>query len=276
MPDIHALLDALWADYTAITPQAARVHDLLTRRGERIVNDHIALRTFDLPSVNIEVLARPFVDGGYVSRGEYAFEEKHLDAKHYEHHDATLPKVFISQLRTGDFSQALRDVVRGLVGQIPADVLRREDLPVAGRLWQVSYAQYEALRAVSEYAAWVAAFGFRANHFTVSVNALRQIDSLEALNALLKQAGFALSTSGGEIKGSPEVYLEQSSTLADTVEVAFSDRTARIPSCYYEFARRHPLPNGELFQGFVAKSADKIFESTNPQRAKDRGADRSG
>ncbi len=30
-----------------------------------------------------------------------------------------------------------------------------------------------------------------------------------------------------------------------------------------EFAHRYPLPNGNLFQGFVAKSADKIFESTN-------------
>ena len=40
------LLDALWRDYTALTPQAARVHALFTARGEAIVNDHVALRTF--------------------------------------------------------------------------------------------------------------------------------------------------------------------------------------------------------------------------------------
>ena len=31
----------------------------------------------------------------------------------------------------------------------------------------------------------------------------------------------------------------------------------------YEFAYRHEMENGELFSGFIAGSADKIFESTN-------------
>jgi hypothetical protein len=45
--------------------------------------------------------------------------------------------------------------------------------------------------------------------------------------------------------------------------VTFTDGTRAIPSCYYEFARRYRLPGGELFQGFVAASADRIFESTD-------------
>ena len=109
----------------------------------------------------------------------------------------------------------------------------------------------------------MAAFGFRANHFTVLVNALATFDGLESFNAYLKQAGYQLNASGGEIKGSPEVCLEQSSTLADQVSVDFSDSVQTIPGCYYEFARRYPLPDGSLFGGFVARSADKIFESTN-------------
>ena len=72
-----------------------------------------------------------------------------------------------------------------------------------------------------------------------------------------------LNTSGGEIKGSPEVCLAQSSTMADSMPVAFSDATVAIPSCFYEFAQRYAMANGELYQGFVAASADKIFESTN-------------
>ncbi len=36
-----------------------------------------------------------------------------------------------------------------------------------------------------------------------------------------------------------------------------------IPSCFYEFAKRYPQADGELYTGFVAASADKIFESTN-------------
>ena len=51
--------------------------------------------------------------------------------------------------------------------------------------------------------------------------------------------------------------------MADNQDVTFSDETLEIPSCFYEFAQRYPLPNGELYQGFVEASADKIFESTN-------------
>jgi hypothetical protein len=36
-----------------------------------------------------------------------------------------------------------------------------------------------------------------------------------------------------------------------------------IPSAYYEFARRYPDKDGKLYSGFIAKSADKIFESTD-------------
>ena len=36
-----------------------------------------------------------------------------------------------------------------------------------------------------------------------------------------------------------------------------------IPTCYYEFALRHRDADGRLYEGFVAKSADRIFESTH-------------
>ena len=58
----------------------------------------------------------------------------------------------------------------------------------------------------------------------------------------------------------------QSSTRADAVDVMFADGVFRVPSCYYEFARRYPLPSGELFQGFVPTSANKLFESTDVRR----------
>jgi hypothetical protein len=54
------LLDALWSDYVATTPQAARIHHLLGERGERVINDHVALRTYGLPGIGIAALARRF------------------------------------------------------------------------------------------------------------------------------------------------------------------------------------------------------------------------
>jgi hypothetical protein len=127
----------------------------------------------------------------------------------------------------------------------------------------VSLATYRSLLEESEYAGWMAAFGFRVNHFTVDVRSLRSFEGLGPLNDFLVANGFRLNESGGRIKGTPAERLEQSSTLADAIELEFSDGKARVPSCYYEFARRYPLPSGELFQGFIPASADKIFESTD-------------
>lgn len=263
MATLQDLLDRLWEDYQAITPQAQRIHRLLTQRGETLVNDHIALRTYDDPRINLDVLAKPFVRWGYRAAGEYTFPEKKLRAQHFECADPCQPKVFISELKLGECSGKLQQRVTALIDQIDRATLQREDLPAIGRPWRIAYADYQALAQESEYAGWVAAFGFRANHFTVFVNALETFDSLEALNAFLTRHGFKLNTVGGVIKGSPEVYLEQSSTCADEIDVEFSDGVYKVPSCYYEFARRYPLPDGRLFQGFVAQSADKIFHSTD-------------
>jgi hypothetical protein len=95
------------------------------------------------------------------------------------------------------------------------------------------------------------------------VNALKKFKDIYQLNQFLKDNGFLLNTSGGEVKGSPEELLEQSSTRAGSKEIKFADGTYDIPSCYYEFARRYPDKSGELYSGFIAKSADKIFESTD-------------
>jgi hypothetical protein len=80
---------------------------------------------------------------------------------------------------------------------------------------------------------------------------------------LLKKNGYLLNSSGGEVKGTPEELLQQSSTMADIVKIKFIEGVFEVPSCYYEFAQRFPDSNGNLYSGFIAKSADKIFESTN-------------
>lgn len=261
---IPELLDALWRDYTATTPQAERIHRLLAERGEVVRNDHVALRTYNLPGLRIADLARPFEALGWQLQDDvYRFEDKKLVARYWRHPDRALPKVFISELCVEQLSAGGSQIVGGLVRQIPAEFALT---PWAGRPWQVRRAEYETLLLESEYAAWVAAFGFRVNHFTVDVNALTTFPDLQSLDAFLVDHGFGLNEAGGAIKGTPAQHLEQSSTLADTIAVDLAGETLRIPSCYYEFARRYPLPSGELFQGFVPASADKIFESTNVGR----------
>jgi len=106
-------------------------------------------------------------------------------------------------------------------------------------------------------------FGFRANHFTVFVNHLKTLKSIEEINEFLKSKGLTLNTSGGEVKGTPAELLEQSSTMANKVPVKFRQGTFEVLNSYYEFARRYADANGKLYTGFIAASADKIFESTD-------------
>ena len=261
------VLDALWRDYVATTPQAERIQRLLAERGERVQNDHVALRTYALPGIGVEALARPFEALGWrMQPDRYRFEDKKLVARYWQHDDPALPKVFISELCVTELSAAAHQIIEGLVRQLPAGFGERPDLPWAGRPWRVRRAEYESLLFESEYAAWVAAFGFRVNHFTVFVNALTTFPDLDSLNAFLVDHGFTLNDAGGVIKGTPAQCLEQSSTRADSIQVQFDGEALRVPSCYYEFARRYPLASGELFQGFVPASADKIFESTDARR----------
>ncbi|MBY0418514.1 MAG: DUF1338 domain-containing protein [Pararheinheimera sp.] len=262
--DVKELFNQLWANYLEVTPSAKKIHAILgSSQQDDVINDHIALRTFNIEKVNLEKLAAHLLTLGYTEGGEYHFEAKKLYAKHFEHTDPTLPKVFISELLLEKCSAELQSIVRKLVDQIPEAAVTADNFLYSGRHWTIDQASYETLLAESEYAAWMSVWGYRANHFTVSVNALNNYETLESVNQALKDAGFPLNTSGGEIKGTPEVLLEQSSTLADEAPVQFTDGTRNIPSCFYEFARRYPMANGQLYGGFVAASADKIFESTN-------------
>lgn len=92
---------------------------------------------------------------------------------------------------------------------------------------------------------------------------MKKYNDILKVNNLLKKNGYLLNTSGGEVKGTPSELLQQSSTMADIVKVNFKEGLFEVPSCYYEFAQRHADSNGKLYSGFIAKSADKIFESTN-------------
>lgn len=261
--NINQLLEKMWADYTTLNPQAQKIVELFKAKGDEVVNDHIALRTFNHPKLGVDVIAKPFVESGYVEGGTYEFEEKKLFAKHYEHADENMPKIFISELKLEDFSQELRNIVDELVSQIEDSTISKFDFSSIGRPWSLSSETYEKLKKESDYASWVAAIGYRPNHFTVFINKLKSFESIEELNSFLKENGFKLNESGGEVKGSKDVLLEQSSTLADSVEIEFTDKKMTIPSCYFEFAKRYADESGKLYQGFVAQSADKIFESTS-------------
>ena len=263
--EAQQLFDKLWEDYISQNPAAKRVYDLFTAEGETVYNDHIAFRTFNDPRINIDVISQEFLKVGYEYKGTYHFEQKKLNARHFEHKTfRQAPLVFISELMVEEFSPFLQETVKGLIDAIPSEMIGSDDLIYAGNIWGTpSYEVYETLRKESEYAAWLYVYGFRANHFTVSINGLEKYDNIHKVNQFVKDNGFIINGSGGEVKGTPEELLEQSSIMAGILPIKFKEGTFEIPSCYYEFAMRYPDKDGKIYSGFIAKSADKIFESTD-------------
>ena len=260
---VDDLFGALWDRYQSLTPQAREIKALFEGRGETVINDHVAFRTLNDPRLGIDNLARAFLDVGYTAQDEYHFEAKKLFARYYAHEDPDQPKVFISELLLEQCSDGLRQTMTGLVDQLSDAQLADPMLLNAGQPWETSHAAYQELYEESEYAAWLSAFGFCANHFTVFFNRLTSFTELSDLAAFVESSGYPMNQAGGLIKGTPDVYLEQCSTMATKVPVTFTDGTFELPSCFYEFARCYEMPSGSFYQGFVAASADKIFESTN-------------
>lgn len=251
----------LWQQYLPVTPQAEGVHAMLAARGETPINDHVAFRTFDDCPIDMDHLTPVLESLGYRFEQHYDFSAKKLVAGSFS--CPGQPKIFLSELKRSQLSDAAQATLQTLVDQIPHTDLD-PSVFYSGCLWQrPSYQQYCDLADESEYAGWLSIWGLRANHFTISLNDLNSNPSVATINQWVKDAGFQINSAGGEIKGTPQDLLEQSSTMADKVNLRFSEGDFEVPSCFYEFARRHPMDNGELYQGFVAANANKIFESTH-------------
>jgi hypothetical protein len=260
--DRTRFFEALWADFAIIAPQAAAIARKLEEHGEQIENDHVAFRTFDIAPLSLEAL-EPLVLGlGYSVLDEYRFEDKHLRARAYVCQGS--PRLFLSELLCAELSGWAQAVIHQLLAQVPPGFAATPEVFWAGRPWAtLRFADYERLSNESEYAGWLAALGLRPNHFTVSVNSLSKLTRVEDVLDFVEAAGYRINEAGGRVKGSREVLLEQGSTLADRVPVQFGEGPRIIPTCYYEFALRHPDRAGRLYEGFVPSSADRIFESTH-------------
>jgi len=296
------ILDGLMERYRAHVPDVGTIVAAMVQRGiirneHDIENDHIAFRTMGVPHLGIASLEKVFLHHGYRRRDRYSFHAKKLSALWYEPPEPRHPRIFISERRVGELSDASRSVILSYTGEVtadPVDALNLDDGPAVVEflhrpLWRTpTWADYERLLAESEYAAWVIYNRYYLNHFTLSVHDLPAgYDPVEAFNRFLEANGFTLNDAGGKAKVSGDGKLVQSSTVAAMVEAAFADGRGgteihRIPGSYVEFAERRVLdrfahlPASEIRrehrrQGFETASADKIFESTYSAQAKKRG-----
>tara|TARA_B100001175_G_scaffold180916_1_gene153544 strand:- start:1193 stop:1987 length:795 start_codon:yes stop_codon:yes gene_type:complete len=260
---IEDFLIKMWKDYSELNPHIIKVLQLIkNKESNKIINDHIALRTFNHKKVNRHILSKYFVENGYKPVEDLFFTKKKLKATYYIHSNPSLPRIFISELLLENFSNSLQQIINKKIEEIDDKLISNPIFLTSGIPWNpIDFETYKNIQKESDYASWVLAMGYIANHFTVSVTDCSYFKNLEQLNNYLKENGFEINLSGGEIKGSKKQGLEQSSIMSKEILVNFSNGLYKVPGCYYEFAYRY-----NNFNGFITQSANHIFESTNEKK----------
>jgi hypothetical protein len=223
--------------FRATNPSLERIETLLRLKPSDYIPDHVAFRTFS-SNGGINRISR-FLAQDYKEMDRYEFPTKKIIAKWFSPRRADLPRVFISELKDESLSPCARQII--------------SESRSKGSL---SFTDYDLLRSKSEYGAWTLINGNRMNHAAISLRDIPKIQSLEELHQILENEGYRLLDVGGKIKTSRDGLLKQSSILADSVPIFFSDTTQPVSQGFVEFIDRHR-------EGFEAENALNIFESTS-------------
>ena len=117
------LLDALWEQYLKRVSYAKIYNDLVLHKGGKVVNDHIAFRTLNTFTGNqpqgIEAIRQILTHLEYKPVGTYKFQQKKLNAIHFEHPDPEFPKIFVSQLEVSEFPEEAQHLINESVKDTP-------------------------------------------------------------------------------------------------------------------------------------------------------------
>ena len=294
--------DRLWYRYRLRVPSVRAYEQLIQHFHATFVNDHVAFRTFahQRPHAGIASLSRIFEALGYRPAGVYSFEDKFLQATHYEHPQTGFPKLFISELQVWRLPEEAQEIIEQTLAdhrEPPARHLltalyrigSAETLPdeslwhswlaecveqVEALPWSPPDAdQLQTLHAVSQYAAWVLVHGYNVNHFTSLINShgVPELDDIEKTSQRLREAGVAMKA---EIEGTPGSRLRQTATAAAMVDVDVTrdGKPASVPwtYAYFELAERGEVivpatGQSHRFEGFLGPQATHLFEMTRKE-----------
>ncbi len=264
------LFNRLWQNYIARVSYAKTYVELVTHKGGRVVNDHIALRTFNTHTgeqpEGIRAIKHILNYLDYKPVAKYNFQKKKLNAVHFEHPDELFPKIFVSQLEVELLPVWAQEIIHNHVKDTPyllsdksiellnllqehgtlpteASELLVDDLvQYFRRPWDIPQkTAVLKLNDVSQYAAWVLLHGNSVNHFTAFINyqEVKEWPDLQTTCKALADAGVPMKDS---IEGEKGSKLQQSSTQAvkEEVEVRGDNGIEKITwtYAYYEFAER--------------------------------------
>lgn len=283
------MIDRLWQVYRRRVSYVAQYESLVSGAGASFINDHIAFRTlaWQHPQTGIASISRLFESLAFQPVETYQFPAKHLSAVHLAHPHPGLPRLFVSELKSWELSEASRaaigrsleqhreppdvEFLAGLATGATPEPLERLSAHFLERPWPApERSDVETLNSESQYAAWVLVHGYAVNHFTALINAhdVESLDSIEKTIAALRDDGVPMKS---DIEGAPGSKLRQSATEAVVVDVEVSEQgtatTMPWTYAYFELAQRGTVPDpatGQAvpFEGFLGPQATHLFEMT--------------
>lgn len=291
------LIGKLWEQYLANVPFAKKYADLVTEKGGGIAIDHIAFRTFNAHTgeqpEGIKAIRHILNFLEYKTAAKYNFPKKKLKAVHFEHPDASFPKIFVSQLEVGELPEWAQQMINESIhntsylisdkgiellgileeyGTLPSeasDYLVDDLVQYFRRPWNIPLKENVLkINDISQYGAWVLLHGNSVNHFAAFINQqnVKEWPDLEITCKALESVGIPMKD---KIEGAPGSKLRQSATLAIKEEVRVKGESGFEKliwtNAYFELVERNYTDeNGEpkLFNGFLGEQTSHFFDLT--------------
>lgn len=287
-----ALNLVLFADLLDRVPSAAIYVEDVRASGGKVCFDHGAIRTIRfavggtgaLPAGDL-AFRRLLEPLGYEVAAVYPLPALHMTGRAYRHRDfpETIPQFFVSELHVEAFDAGFGEAARCVFGSSgdPLDAAAHAALArfaarqalsfdeayrvlptfvaAFGRQHaQPSLADYEALKAASKEAAWIATEGNAFNHAT------DRVPDVVALAERQKATGQPMKD---KVEFSRTGRVRQTAYRADMVERSFTapegERRIMVPGSFFEFISRDTDPaTGGLDLSFDSGNATGIFHMT--------------
>jgi len=189
--------------YFERVPDAKKMFQLCQKRGDQVINDHVAFRTLDMIPLlklflhyNYDV---QFEDQSLQLPFNFDASNKKLTAVWLKHPNEHMPRVFISKIRLDDISPKAIQIIQPYLQKMinPIDSLDLADTTAVVNylhtgLWPTpTYEAYQHVSQYSEYLAWVLYNEYYLNHFTLTINTLQSFKFQEKIqDCINKQTNF--------------------------------------------------------------------------------------
>jgi Domain of unknown function (DUF1338) len=286
----HQITNRLWEIYRN---EAFDVLSLQTKLSD-LVLDHYALIDLPGPHCGIPTLTRLFHLIGYHHAGQGYLAEKQndfvwLSCQHFKQEAKTaLPQVVVADFRLSCLPKEIQTIVQHYAsyanpppwsrwidwiqhcqsGEKTNQTILVDEIVhyLSHRPWPLpTVREFKTVEEFNPLLAWVLVHGHRVNHFGLAIYLMSRFHSFADFNRWIA-THLPLSLRGSIVKGSPQLGIEQTASVAQCVSMKLADGSVQISKPFIEFVwrylqRSNPIYWEDYFQGFISENADRVIET---------------